>query len=167
MDEAKIVLGLKQKNEKAFNELYYKYKNTLYFIIFDYLKNRENTEEVLQDTFLDIYNKIEQFSYNKNFKAWMFQIARNNALDFYRKKNNLVLDEDIVSSTKSYDTSEDIYHDLRMILKEDEFTVLILSAVYDIKHKDIASYLNKPVGTISWLYQEAKKKAKSFLKEVK
>lgn len=165
MNDNLIVKGLKLQNEKAFDEMFYKYKNLVFFVIDSIVSNRETSEELLQDSFLDAYNKIDSFKEGTNFKAWLLRIAKNKAINYYNKDRKEIIDEDLIYSTKQEeDNVEELYHDLRQILSEDEFTVLIMSAVYDVTHKDIGAYLNKPTGTISWLYQEAKKKAKKYLK---
>ena len=166
MDDFLIVKALKKGDEKAFDKLYKKYKNLVFFVIIDIVKNKLDAEEILQDVFVCIYNKINSFD-GSNFKAWLLIIAKNKALDFYRtKKNNIEYDDNKLNELVYRETNcDDIYYDLKNILSYDEFMVLILSAVYDIKHKDIGAYLNKPTGTISYLYYVACKKAKEKMKE--
>ena len=166
MDDKRIVIGLQRKDEKVFELFYKQYKNLCYYVIFDIVKNEMNAEELLQDSFIDAYTKINTFD-GKNFKAWFLKIAKNNALDFYRKKNKIVLDEELLASEKSFDHDDSLITDLRSVLNKDEFLVLMLCSLYDMKQKDIAAYMEKPEGTISWLYKEAKTKAKKFLERSK
>jgi len=162
MDDKRIVSGLLKKDEKTFNIFYKQYKNLCYYVIYDIVKDKMNAEELLQDSFIDAYTKIKNFD-GKNFKAWFLKIAKNNALDFYRKKNNLVINEEILLNEKSFDTDDALITDLKSVLNKDEFLVLMLCSVYNMKQKDIAAYMDKPEGTISWLYKEAKRKAKEFI----
>lgn len=160
MHEKDIVLGLKARQEKAFGQFYLQYKNLIYFIAFDILHDEEEAKDVLQDTLISVYQNIDDFS-SGNFKAWFTTIAKRKALDKYRSKKHL---ENLDIEPGVEDDHSFIFADLKKILSDDEYLVLIYHAVYDIKHKDIAIMLDKPLGTITWLYQQAIKKAKQELR---
>jgi RNA polymerase sigma-70 factor (ECF subfamily) len=55
-------------------------------IIFNILKNKEDTEEAFQDTFLKIYRSLESYNYSASFGTWTYRIAYNTALDYFRKR---------------------------------------------------------------------------------
>ena len=53
---------IKEKDEEAFEDLYAEYKNLIYYVIYQIVRNHDATSRLLQDTFLTVYNKIEQYN---------------------------------------------------------------------------------------------------------
>ena len=162
MNDKQIVLGLKSRQEKAFDQFYKQYKNLIFYVAYDILEDKEEAKDVLEETLISVYEKIDTFK-DGNFKAWFLKIAKSKAIDRYRQSKRF---EQLDFEPKAKEGQGLLFLDLKKILKEDEYQVLIMHTVYDMKHKDIALYLDKPIGTITWLYQEAIKKAKKRL-EVK
>ena len=86
-----LIEKLKQKDEEAFEIIYNEYSNLIYYIAFSIVKNKEDAEEVVQDTFLNMLKSIETYSGNNKFKQWLMQIARNlsyNKVTRNKEKNN-------------------------------------------------------------------------------
>jgi len=165
MTERLIIEGLKNGNEKAFDNMYDKYKNIVFFVIFDIVKNKTDSEDLLIETFEDAYININSFK-GDSLKSWIIRIGKNKAINYYKKQKNIeyISEEDLYNYSQNDSKLNELCDDLKKVLSYEEFTVLVLSALYDMKHREIGEYLNKPVGTISWLYQEARKKAQKFLK---
>ena len=94
-------------------------------------------------------------------------IARNLALNELKKQkvevefaDYLVYDElDVKSEMK------DLLYDLEHILNPKEYEIFILRIIYDMKQREIAEYLNIPIGTVGWTYQEALKKVKKIYRK--
>ena len=168
MTEALMIKRLKAHDEIAFDYCYENYKNLVYFQIIKIVKNKELAEELLQDTFLKMYQNIEKFD-GKFFKAWLLKIATNIAISELRKKketieyNDNIISEEVISSF----THNDTLIDLKAILSADEFIIVIYRIIYDMKTKEVAEALDLPLGTVSWKYNEALKKAKKYFKEDK
>ena len=77
---------MKQGDKKAFEELYDNYSGALYGVIFRVVKSEEVAADVLQATFVKIWSKIAQYDRKKStIFTWMLNIARNTAIDQYRK----------------------------------------------------------------------------------
>lgn len=82
-----LIERFQQKEEKAFAEIYERYSKSLYGVINSVLHDTELSEEVLQDTFVKIWNKASTFDSSKGrFFTWMLNIARNGAIDKTRSK---------------------------------------------------------------------------------
>ena len=168
MTEALMIKRLKNHDEEAFDYCYETYKNLVYFQIIKIVKNKELTEELVQDTFLKMYLNIDKFD-GKFFKAWLLKIANNVAISELRKKketieyNDNIISEEVISSFVHNDTLSD----LKAILSPDEFIIVIYRIIYDLKTKEVAETLNLPMGTVSWKYNEAMKKAKKYFREEK
>jgi RNA polymerase sigma factor (sigma-70 family) len=85
--EAELIAGLKSKNPSALDYLYEHYSGALYGIISRIVKREEVAEEILQDVFLKIWDRIGSYDPSKGrLFTWMLNIARNQAIDKTRSK---------------------------------------------------------------------------------
>lgn len=164
--EKQMIEALKKQNEEAFEYLYYEYQHIVFYVIFSVLKNREASEEVMQDTFLRMYKEIIKFD-GRYFKAWLLKIAKNLALNRYHQMktpieyNEQLIDPPLSSEFKTWE----MVRELETILNENEFEIVILTIIYNLKQREIAEYLDKPLGTVSWLYREGIKKLKKHYRK--
>lgn len=83
--DEKLALWLKEGRNEAFNELMSRYKSRLYAFICRYVADREDAYDLLQESFINIYQKIDLFDTNRRFSTWAFQIALNKCRDRGRK----------------------------------------------------------------------------------
>lgn len=87
ISEQELVKRLQAKDKSALEFLYDNYSGALYGVIFRVLKNEDIAEEVLQDVFLKIWDRFEQYDPTKGkLFTWMLNIARNQAIDKTRSK---------------------------------------------------------------------------------
>ena len=70
----------------AFSHLINKYKNMVFTLVVKIVKNREDAEEVAQDSFIKAYQKLDSFKGDSKFSTWLYTIAYRNALTKVRKK---------------------------------------------------------------------------------
>lgn len=77
----------------AFSELVKRYEQTIYGFSFKVCRNKEKAEETLQDTFINVYRKLDQFNGESKFSTWLYSIVTNNCLMKRRKRK---IDEDMV-----------------------------------------------------------------------
>lgn len=79
-----------QGDTKAYTVLVDRYKYMVYTLAFRLLKNREDAEEVAQDTFVKMYKRLPQFKGDAKFSTWLYKIAYHGSLDVLKKqKRNL------------------------------------------------------------------------------
>lgn len=76
-------------NDEKFLQAYDKYKNTVYSIIFNYLRNAEDAFELSQDTFIDFYTYGGVFNSNEHIKAWLIRVAINNCKNYLRSRKHI------------------------------------------------------------------------------
>jgi RNA polymerase sigma factor (sigma-70 family) len=82
-----LIARLIKKDQSALDYLYDHYSGALYGVVFRILKKEETAEEVLQDIFLKVWDKIESYDPSKGkLFTWMINIARNQAIDKTRSK---------------------------------------------------------------------------------
>jgi len=73
-------------DEKSLEILIKRYLGPIYGFVFRFVGNREDAEEIVQKVFIKVWWNLKKFKQDKNFKTWIFAIAKNTALDFLRKK---------------------------------------------------------------------------------
>ena len=163
----KILNNLKNRDNDTFELVYYEYKDLVYFVANNILKNAEDTEEIVQDVFIKLLKEIDKFD-GRFFKAWLLKMTKNLALNKLRtlhKEDNI--EENQVEHLTADDEiiKRDLLIDLEEILDKKSFKVVILHLVYDMKHREIAEYLDLPIGTVCSIYNIAIKKIKASYKK--
>lgn len=167
MIDQRIIEKLKNKDETAFEYVYQETKRGVYSMIYSVVRNHQVTEDLMQDVYMKMMTSIEQFKIKTNFKNWILTMAKNQAIDYYRREKRLVhvdqTDYDTFLSNPDPSPDERTQFDLMVeMLNEDQRSVVILKIADDMKFKDIAKVLEKPIGTVIWLYQEAMKTLKKY-----
>jgi RNA polymerase sigma-70 factor, ECF subfamily len=102
-DEAAIVAQARQGDARAFGELLRRYERKIFRLAQHITQNREDAEDVLQETFLKAYEHLDQFQGNSKFYTWIVRIAVNQALMKLRKRKT----DRSVSLDDTIDTGED------------------------------------------------------------
>ncbi len=151
-----------EKDDKAFEVIYENTKKGVFSMILSIVNNKAATEDLMQDTYMKMIQKIKQYKKGKNFYAWLLQIAKNTALDYYRKEKRVsVIDpqeHDYMFDKEYNDSNNYAVYDMIKNLDEEEKQVILLRIVSDMKFKDIAKSIDKPLGTALWIYNKALKK---------
>ena len=89
MTQEELLPLVLKKDDKAFTTLYDMYSKNLYGVIYNLIKNQEESEDVLQETFVKIWKNIDSYNESKGrFFTWILNIARNAAIDKLRSKGH-------------------------------------------------------------------------------
>ena len=102
-DEAAVVAQARLGNARAFNELLRRYERKIFRLALHITQNREDAEDVLQESFLKAYEHLDQFQGQSKFYTWIVRIAVNQALMKLRKRKS----DRSVSLDETIDTGED------------------------------------------------------------
>ncbi|SHL66999.1 RNA polymerase sigma factor [Flavobacterium xanthum] len=98
-----------QGDHNAFAVLVNRYKNMIFSLALQMVKNREEAEDVSQETFLKIYNSLSKFKGDSKFSTWSYKIAYHTCLDHLKKnkkeENNISIEEFSVQLTKTMDNA--------------------------------------------------------------
>ena len=81
-----LILNCKNQDLKAQEELYKKFSGILFSVCLKYSPNYHEAEDNLQDAFITIFNRIEQFKGKGSFEGWMKRVTVNTVLQKYRKQ---------------------------------------------------------------------------------
>ncbi len=161
-----IILEFQQGNYDSFEEYYQETKKIVYLMISTYIKRKEVIEDLMQDTYLKFINTIQNVNVKHNPDAYLAQIAKNTAINEYNKSKREELNEDYFVNLKDHENvSSGVDLSIINILEGIEKEIVILHIVDDMKFKDIAFSLEKPLGTVLWIYNKAIKKLKKEVGE--
>lgn len=75
----------------AFEELVNRYKNRVFSIVYRMMGQYQEAEDVTQEVFINVYEKLYQFDAEKKFAPWIYRIASNTSISALRKKKNIVV----------------------------------------------------------------------------
>jgi RNA polymerase sigma-70 factor (ECF subfamily) len=103
-------LQTKNKQENAFRVLVTQYKERLYWHIRKMVLDHDDTDDVLQNTFIKVYKNIDSFKGDSKLYTWMYRIATNEAITFLNKKAkraNTTIEE--VKNTALKNLESDVY----------------------------------------------------------
>jgi RNA polymerase sigma-70 factor, ECF subfamily len=102
--ESELVRKAKGGDQRAFSLLIKKYESTVYSFAYKVCRNEEKAAETLQDTFVNVYRKLDQFNGKAKFSTWLYQIVTNNCL---MKRRQSKLDKSSVSIESHGDGQEE------------------------------------------------------------
>ncbi|MDC8000810.1 sigma-70 family RNA polymerase sigma factor [Aequorivita todarodis] len=162
MKETELIKACIQNNRTAQNELFRKYKDTLYFTSLKYCRNEADAEDNLHDAFIAIFQKIKTYKNKGSIEGWMKRITIYKAIDKYKanKPVNVEIKDDILGET--VEMNEESHISLDQLLKliqelPDQYRLVFnLYQMDGFSHKEIASLLNISEGTSKSNYYRAK-----------
>lgn len=88
-EDGELIARVKRGDYSAFEKLVRKYQNRVYNHCFKFLSNQEDAEDILQETFLQVYKSLDTFRGEAAFTTWLLKIATNNCLMKLRKKKKM------------------------------------------------------------------------------
>src|SRR6478672_8214930 len=103
IDESVLVAQSRERDTRAFGELVRRYEGKIFRLAQHVTQNREDAEDVLQETFMKAYEHLDQFKGDSRFYTWIVRIAVNQALMKLRKRKT----DRSVSLDEQIDTGED------------------------------------------------------------
>ncbi|WP_281234047.1 RNA polymerase sigma-70 factor [Flavobacterium gelatinilyticum] len=177
-DEALVDL-LKQGKDKAFDELYFRYRDSLVRFVYLRMKSTAVSEEIVQEVFASIWERRKTITIQKTFAAYIYTSVRYMTLDYIKSHTvtdqyiQEVLDKNTVSFTSHNATEESIYYDelqkavdqAAMLLPKKSKEVFILSRVKHYTNKEIAEELNVSIETVKYHITYALKFMRTYLGE--
>mgnify|MGYP000859781235 CR=1 FL=1 len=172
VDESTLISNTLNGDIQSFALLVQAYQSQLYNFIYKITKSKEDTEDILQDVFVKVYNNLYKYNDNYRFSAWIYTITVNTIKSTYKKKKLRAVShytEDLLEEIPSLEDSPELLVEVKEHYKE------IIEAIDSLKEKQktafILRYLRdfsyKEIGKIMGISQEAAKmkvqRAKSAL----
>ncbi|KJJ38390.1 RNA polymerase sigma factor [Aequorivita vladivostokensis] len=162
MTEKELIAQCIKNNRTAQNELFRKYKDTLYFTSLKYCRNEADAEDNLHDAFITIFQKLRTFKNKGSFEGWMRRITIYKAIDKYKSKKplNIELKDDILEEEVTVENEANLTLNQLLALIQnlpDQYRLVFnLYQMDGFSHKEIASLLNISEGTSKSNYHRAK-----------
>ncbi len=105
VNEPELVRRAQNGDKQAFSLLVKQYESTVYGFAFKVCRDEEKAAETLQDTFVNVYRKLDQFNGKAKFSTWLYQIVTNNCL---MKRRRSKIDESSVSMDSTESREDDL-----------------------------------------------------------
>ena len=107
MSLKQLIQKSKKRDIKSQSEIYQLFAGKLFALCLKYSKTHQEAEDNLQEAFITIFNKMDQYKFKGSFEGWMKRIVINTALQTYRKKNVLSLVEENFPEEVEVEVNED------------------------------------------------------------
>lgn len=173
LTDKEIVAQLKQTEtkEKAFRYLLATYQERLYFHVRRYVHNHEDANDILQNTFIKVWNFIEQFREDASLFTWLYRIASNEAITYInkqKKRNEVDIEHTSIAQNGVTDnlTSGELEQKLQQaidLLPDKQKQVFIMRYFDELPYDEIAAIVDTSVGALKASYHHAVKKIETFL----
>ncbi len=163
--------------EYAFNLLMRKYEERLYWHIRKLTCSHEDTNDLLQNTFVKAWKYLPEFREESKLYTWLYRIATNETLTFLKKKRlnsflsfnsyDAVLERNLCSDQSfNGDKIQMALHRAILKLPDKQKAVFTLRYFQEMKYEDIAEILGTTVGSLKASYHHAHQKIINELKEI-
>lgn len=161
--------------EIAFRHLISKYKERLYWHIRKIVLNHDDADDVLQNTFIKIWNGIDSFRAESSLFTWLYRIATNESITFLNQRKRRAMSSLTEENEFLLENLEsDVYFDgseWQMLLQKaiamlPEKQRLVFNMKYfdEIKYEDMSEILDTSVGALKASYHHAVKKVEEYIK---
>ena len=165
-----------ETQDLAFRKLVSDYKERLYWQIRKIVINHDDADDVLQNTFVKVFENIKKFKGNSSMYTWIYRIATNESLNFINKKSKqmgissekFILDKINLLETDPYfegDIIEIKLHKAIANLPQKQRIIFNMRYFDKMKYEKISEILETSVGGLKASYHHAKKKIKTILNE--
>jgi RNA polymerase sigma-70 factor (ECF subfamily) len=170
-----LIEQCKANNRKAQLQLYEKYCDGMYCVAMRFLQNSDDAEDVLQESFIKAFQKINQFKREVTFGAWLKKIVVNKSIDFLKAKRNIhvPLEENlmqIVDDDNWQIRSDFTINQVRLEIEQlsDKYKyVLMLYLIEGYDHSEISQVLDLPETTCRTQLMRGKSLLKEKLLNIK
>jgi RNA polymerase sigma-70 factor, ECF subfamily len=184
--DPELVTFARGGSEGAYRELLERYQRPVFSIVYRMVRDREQAEDLAQETFVKVFNNIERYDPRYKFSSWIFKIASNLAIDAMRKKElstvsidgsrNASNNEEIEASqitVVSRDENPEERLEAKQLgeeieraigtLRPDYRTAILLRHVEGRPYEEIAEIMEIPLGTVKTYIHRARTALKESL----
>lgn len=171
--EQELIDRTKNGDQIAFHQLYENYYRRIYALCWRLLADKDSAEDVCQEVFVKLWQKIQSFRGESKFSTWLHSVATNIVLGHVRKQKNWLqrifsIEDHSINEVKVELTDERETSDLDakiQQLPERARLVFVLFAVEGYRHEEIAKMLNMAVGSSKSQYHRARTLLRESLSE--
>lgn len=168
-----LILRIKQEDREAFGELYDLFSTDIYRFVFMLVREKCEAQDIVSETFVRVWRSILRYE-KGNFRAYVFMIARNLAMDALRKRKHAALpveDENELGDTQSSPIidavkteEEKLLYTTLMTLSPEYREVISLRFMHGMSTKEVGELLGKSEASIKITQHRAMTKLRERLK---
>jgi RNA polymerase sigma factor (sigma-70 family) len=176
MEELQIIERIRRGDTNAFSYLVAKYQDVVFSIALKVLKNRDDAEEMAQETFIKAFRSISSFQGKSKFSTWLFSIAYNTCITSVRKKKFKTTSIDYIQLNDEQEdwddfdlSEEEISKILEMSLKklpEDDYTLVILYYYEEQSIEEISCIVGLSESNVKVKLHRARKKLNLIMSDL-
>ena len=168
VDDTTLVQETLEGNQLSFQLLVERYQDRIFGLVRHYTRNAVELEDIVQDTFIKAFHRLETFQHQSSFSTWLYRIAVNTSLDFLKRRGRnpvqSVEDPEIAAGDdpREFGTQRapapdagleqeeiaQVTHEALEELPEIFRTVLVLREFEEMAYQDIADMLGISIGTV-------------------
>jgi RNA polymerase sigma factor (sigma-70 family) len=167
---APIIEECRRGSRKAQFMLYNQYSKAMYNLAYRMTNNREDAEDILQETFIDCFRNIESFRFESTFGAWLKAILVNRSINHLkRKKISLVLKDNLPDNIIDENEEKEVFNTDKIIkgiesLPDGYRIIITLYLLEGYDHTEISQILEISESTSKSQYSRAKVKLRNILR---
>lgn len=174
-----LIIKAQAGHSESFHKIVSKYDTRIMSLSLQIAQNKEDAEDIYQETFVKVYKNISKFRFESDIYTWMYRIAVNTAYNYKRKHSKMTVVEpredehyDILDWMYDPHSNEENREELLTAINQSllglshqQRTVFILKHLQQLKIKDIANILDLSEGTVKKYLFRAMEKLRVSLKE--
>lgn len=165
-----LLLGLKNGDMSCFDAIYASSKKPVFYSIYLVVKSKDIAEDLMQEVYVDLLEKKHKISDSVDIVAYLVTSAKNKAINYYNRHKREV---EYASRLQDYSYTNDTSLDVGLLdlvkktLNPKECEVFLLKVLGEYSFKEISKMTKTPIGTLTWQYQECRKKLQKVLGGIK
>lgn len=183
-NDSELIKKAKSGDSKAYEGLLKKYKNSVHNLVYRMVRDVQEAEDLTQEAFIKAFNSLASFNEEYAFSTWLYKIATNNCIDFFRKRKlqtysldkpvkykdseiqHEIPDPDLnpEKTILAHERSDIIQHAIET-LPQKYYTAIILRHNEEKSYEEIAEILHLPLGTVKARIFRAREMLNKALKE--
>jgi RNA polymerase sigma-70 factor (ECF subfamily) len=163
-------------DRQAFKDIVGLHQQKVFLLAYSILRNREDALDVVQETFMRLYQKLDAYNKERNFQAWLLQIAKNLSIDYFRKHHGRRRELESGRSVEDLNLAAGDYRsnpassELRGVISrclerlgERQRMIFVMRHYNGLEYREIAQILGISVGTVKSLHFKAVRNLKQWL----
>jgi len=183
-DISQLIESALEGDQKAYGDIVSRFREQIFHFIFRMVKDKAQAEDLTQETFIKAFRALASFNSDYAFSTWLYKIAANNCIDYFRKKKLATTSLDTPIKAKDGDLQRDFADqelgpESELISKEQTNQIqtaidslpakykqaIILRHSQDKSYEEIAEELDIPLGTVKVRIFRAREMLKARMKD--
>jgi len=176
-EDIKLIHLMKDGDIKAFEVIFERYRTFVRKLAYSFSREENIIEEIVQNSFLKVYKKIDQFKENSKFTSWLYVIVKNEGRMYLREKEKRKKFKNIENPMDKFEKADKKTMDEKVELKElkrkvkmaidelpDHYQNILEKVAFEgKKYKEVASELNLTISQVKSRLYRARKKLKKMI----